>query len=237
MFPDATLVLLPGMDGTGRMFAPFVRALSPFIHPDVISYPVDRSLGYAELESYVEQGLPAEGPIVLLGESFSGPLALRVAARGHPRLAAVVLVASFARSPLPIIGPWLRQCVGAWCFRFSPPDWIVRNYLAGRDAPDDLIAHFQDAVRTVSAAVMARRAKDVLAVDVRPLLSQIKVPVLLLTAARDRLVSQKAAADFRALGDRLEIVSMDAPHLILQRQPVAAAQAIEVFVRKLSCSA
>lgn len=45
------LVLLPGLDGTGELFAPFVAALGA-IPSQVIAYPHDRVMGYAELEAY-----------------------------------------------------------------------------------------------------------------------------------------------------------------------------------------
>lgn len=231
-----TLAMLPGMDGTGRMFTDFTAALPPSIDPVVISYPVDEPLGYAELETYLEGNLPTVGRFALLGESFSGPLALRIAARGHPRLAAVVLVASFARNPLPGIGAWLRPFVGSWCFRIAPPQWVIRRFLAGTDASSNLIADFQAAVRTVSAAVMARRAKEVLVVDVRQSLPQIRVPVLLLSATHDKLVSSRSSNDFGVLENDFEHVSIDAPHLILQVQPGIAARAIESFLARRSAT-
>lgn len=230
----ATLVLLPGMDGTGMLFKALTAALPESIRPVVVAYPPDREMGYPELEAFVEAALPAERRFVMLGESFSGPLALRIAARGHSRLAGIVLVASFARNPLPRLGPWLRPFVGSWCFRFAPPRWIVRRFLAGPDAPDDLVGEFQAAVRTVSPAVMAKRARGILSVDVRNLLPQIRVPVLLLSAARDRLVSVKSGDDFHVLRERFECVSIDAPHLILQLQPVIASQGIEEFLQRIS---
>jgi pimeloyl-ACP methyl ester carboxylesterase len=222
------------MDGTGLLFEDFKAALPASIDPVVISYPVDQQLGYVELESYVERQLPSMGSFVLLGESFSGPVALAIAARGHPRLAAVILVASFARNPWSRAGKWLRPFVGSWCFRFLLPPWIIRRFLAGSDAPAVLIADFQAAVGTVSAAVLSRRAREILTVDLRPALSQIRVPVLLLSAARDRLVPANFRIEFGLLEDRFEHVSIDAPHLILQRRPAEAARVIESFLGRRS---
>ncbi|MBI3865568.1 MAG: alpha/beta fold hydrolase [Planctomycetia bacterium] len=228
-----SLVLLPGMDGTGQMFNSFTAALPATIRSVVVTYPPDRPLGYPELEAIAEQAFPAEGWFVVLGESFSGPLAMRIAARGHPRLAGIVLIASFVHNPLPRLGPILRPFVGSWSFGFPPPCWTIRRYLAGADAPDDLIAEFQGAVRTVSPAVMAKRAREVLAVDVRGLLPRIRVPVLLLVAGHDRLVSTKMKDDFRELGDFFKYVCVDAPHLILQRKPESAAEIIEGFLQRI----
>ena len=45
------LVLLPGMDGTGELFAPFVAALKREFKVVVVRYPTNEPLGYAELEA------------------------------------------------------------------------------------------------------------------------------------------------------------------------------------------
>jgi surfactin synthase thioesterase subunit len=61
-----TLVLLPGLDGTGRLFKPFLRELPADWRVIVVVYPMDARLGYAELAALALSGLPAEGPLVLL---------------------------------------------------------------------------------------------------------------------------------------------------------------------------
>jgi pimeloyl-ACP methyl ester carboxylesterase len=229
---DLSLVLLPGMDGTGRLFEPFVAELPAALNSIVVRYPVNRPLGYADLEPLVESALPSAGPFVLLAESFSGPLALRVA-RGHQRLVALVLVGSFARSP---IARWLsafRHVAGSWCFRFAPPSWLIGRYLAGDDAPAALVAAVRSAVMAVAPAVMAKRIREVLAVDVRSLLPAIHVPVFHISGSRDRLIAPRSVEDFQTLGGPFETASLDAPHLILQTQPVAAARLIEQFIREL----
>ena len=76
-----TLVLLPGMDGTGRLFQPFVEALGSEVHVQTIAYPPSESLTCAELAAFATSALPRAGPLVILGESFSGPIAVEVAAR------------------------------------------------------------------------------------------------------------------------------------------------------------
>jgi pimeloyl-ACP methyl ester carboxylesterase len=229
---ETSLVLLPGMDGTGRLFAPSIAELPSGLTSAVVAYPVDGLLGYVELEALVESALPSAGPFVLLAESFSGPLALRVAARGHPRLRGLVLVGSFARSPA---GPWLsslRHVICSWCFRFAPPSRLIRRYLAGDDAPAELVDAVRSAVAAVAPTVMAKRFREVLAVDDRDLLGAIGVPVLSVTGSRDRLIAPRSVGDFQTLGGPLQTATLDAPHLILQTQPAAAAQLVEHFIRE-----
>src|SRR5713226_3154653 len=96
-------LLLPGMDGTGKLFTSFERQLSPELHPRIISYPPDRVLGYQQLLGEIRV---SPGPFAIVAESFSGPLAIELASRYANRLCALVLVASFVRNPSTLAG-WL----------------------------------------------------------------------------------------------------------------------------------
>eukprot|EP01136_Pigoraptor_vietnamica_P024202 Opistho-1_new@77020 len=98
-----TLVLLPGMDGTGDLLDSFVAAMSPGIKVKVLRYPVAEVLDYEGLEVLVRDELPVDEPYVLLGESFSGPVAISIAASRPPQLAGLVLCCTFARNPLPLM--------------------------------------------------------------------------------------------------------------------------------------
>jgi pimeloyl-[acyl-carrier protein] methyl ester esterase len=227
-----SLVMLPGMDGTGRLFEPFLANLPESWTPVVVRYPADRPLGYADLLPLVEAELPANGQFVILAESFSGPIAVRLAARRNPRLVAVVLVASFDRFPR---AAWLSQCrwlVRSIFFQLPLPAWGIRRFLAGDDATAELVAAVQAAVRTVSPAVMARRAREILAIDARDSLPCIGVPVLAISGSRDRLVPRENVEDLRILGNLLATETLDAPHLVLQRQPAESARVIEKFLER-----
>jgi pimeloyl-ACP methyl ester carboxylesterase len=89
------IVLLPGLHGTGHLFADFARECPSAFVPRVIEYPCDRFLDYRELLPFVRDRLPQDSDFVILGESFSGPLAVMLAAGRPRRLRAVVLVATF----------------------------------------------------------------------------------------------------------------------------------------------
>ena len=93
------VVLLPGLEGTGRLFARFLAAATGALDLRVVRYPSDRVLRYAALMGLVRKQLPREERWALLAESFSGPLALRLAAEAPPGLGAVALAASFHRQP------------------------------------------------------------------------------------------------------------------------------------------
>ena len=64
-----TLLLLPGMDGTGELFADFVKLLPSWIEPHVVSYPRDQRLSYDQLLPILESALPSNESFVMLAES------------------------------------------------------------------------------------------------------------------------------------------------------------------------
>ena len=99
------LVLLPGMDGTGQLFGRFLEALGPEVRAIVIAYPPAQNLDYSQLEAFVRSKLPSDQPFVILGESFSGPIAVSIAASPPDGLRGIVLCCSFVRNPRPAGSP------------------------------------------------------------------------------------------------------------------------------------
>jgi pimeloyl-[acyl-carrier protein] methyl ester esterase len=222
------LRLLPGLNGTTDLFAGFLGALPPSIEPEAISYSSTIPQGYPEL---LEELSPPTGPLAVLGESFSGPLSILYAARYPEAVKALVLVGTFARSPLPF--SWLvRPLIRPALFRRPLPAWLVRALMFGSEASHDEVTGFQACLRGVTPAVLARRAREALSVDVTASFVSLRCPVLYLAGARDRLIWPWNLARLRHLMPALEAVTLDAPHLILQRRPTEAAGAVTDFLVK-----
>lgn len=227
----ARALLLPGIDGSGRLFGPLLAA-EPKLDVEVVSYPPDAPLGIDELVALVRTRLP-EGPFLLVAESFSGPIAIRLAAGRPPGLAGLVLAATFLHAPLP---PLLRPAAALAVppvLALPLPAAFVRLFLAGTDAPDALVEEVRRAVAAVSPAVLARRVADALAVDVREDLARVHAPILFLAPARDHLVRTDAAEEVLAVHPDAEVVTLEAPHMILQRCPHASLARIEELARRL----
>lgn len=60
-----SLVLLPGLDGTGLLFKPLTDVLPSAFRPIVVRYPVDRMLEYDALADEVAGHLPTSSPFLL----------------------------------------------------------------------------------------------------------------------------------------------------------------------------
>ena len=225
------LILLPGLDGTGVLFEPLAAAMPRHIEPIVVAYPNDPPLGYDELTELVASRLPASEPFTLLGESFSGVVALRVAARRPAALAGVILCGAFVRNPT-----WLprhaRAAVGAWLFPFWKRSIIARLRL-GREPSAPLLALFRKALALAGGAAVARRAREILTVDAEAELLACEAPILYLAGARDFVVPSRNLRHILRLRGDVRTVTLNAPHWLLQTVPIEAAKAIAEFVRSL----
>ena len=224
-----TAILLPGLDGSGRLFAPLLAAGPRAFDPELIAFPPDQPLGFDELAALVRPRLPRRR-FVLLAESFSGPLAIRLAAERPRGLVALVLAATFLHRPLDALLHPVRGLVGARLFGLPMPAAVIRRFMAGPDAPDALVAEVQRAVAAVPPAVMAHRSAEALQVDAREALAGVDAPILFLSPTRDQLIRRDAHEDVLALRPDAEVALLDAPHMVLQRCPHASlARIVEVL--------
>lgn len=225
-----TLVLLPGMDGTGELFQPLLQALNPSLAVKVVRYPTHELLGYAELEAIVRAALPA-GPYILLGESFSGPIAILIAASDSERLVGVILCCSFAASP--------RQLAAVAAPALSlplplPPVFAVAAALAGKSSNGLIRGMLRRALSQVAPRVLRHRLATALKVNFTEKLAQIKVPFLYMQATQDWLVPPSAAQAIRSVLPKAQVIQVVGPHLLLQVNPVDSMRAIESFVASIN---
>lgn len=226
-----TLVLLPGLDGTGDLFAPFCDALGGSLSVIVVRYPADASLDYHELESIAATQLPAEGPLVLLGESFSGPIAIALASKFPERVKGLVLCCSFLLNPRPGLARFL--VLGPILPAGRVPTWLTSIFLFGRFGTPQLRTALHAALFKISSATLRARMKAVLSVDASAAFRGTSMPTLYLQATEDRLIPRSAARYVEDVRPEVRVIAIEAPHGLLQAAPVAAAQAVAAFVREV----
>jgi pimeloyl-[acyl-carrier protein] methyl ester esterase len=229
-----TLVLLPGLDGTGLLFSDFISALGPEFEAIVARYPTERGLSYAELESLVRALLPTDRPFVLLGESFSGPIAVSISASRPRGLVGLILCCSFARYPRRLLAK-LRALVPVIPVkgRFVS---LVGRIANRRGVSPALRSRLREVAAKVSSSVLRARIGEVLRADVRNKLSEIEVPILYLRASYDGVIPPRASEEIRRLVPRVRVVEFDAPHFLLQAVARRAAEVIGEFAREVGGS-
>jgi pimeloyl-ACP methyl ester carboxylesterase len=231
------LVLMPGMDGTGKLFSEFVAALPSSFETVIVRYPTEQIFSFAELDGIVRAACPVAEPFLLVAESFSTPVAIKVAATNPANLAGIVLCVGFAASP---VRGWRR--LAGWLlallvFRLPISDLVLKFWLIGADAPASLLAAVRSAISSVQPKVLAGRLWEVLKCDVRADLNLVAVPILYLQAKGDRLVSGSCLEEIGRIRPQMKVVSIEGPHLLLQRQPRKVAEAVAEFARSCCPSA
>ena len=235
-FPAPTLLLLlPGMDGTARLFQRFDAALraQSTITTQAIAYPA-APLAYAALEAFVRERLPQDRPFVVLAESFSGPLGAALRANPPPGMRALILCCSFVRNPRPLLAP-LRHLLGMVPFG-TLPGFALRQALLAPYATPALQAELAAALAQVPPSVLRQRLRAVLETDASRSFARGSLPVLYLRARHDRLVPPANALQILHLEPGTQLVDIDAPHMLLQAAPAAAAHAVAAFLTGLSAA-
>jgi pimeloyl-ACP methyl ester carboxylesterase len=218
------LVLLPGLDGTGQLFDRFTRIVPSEVQTEIVPLPPDL-LSYRSLTGFLAQRLDLGPESLLVAESFSGPLAVALAARMP--LAGIVLCNSFIEPPAP---PLLRTVIHPSLFRMAPPLWVVRRYLVGRSAPEDLVLEVRDLIASLPGELIAGRLTTILSVDAAAELQRSQCPILYLRGAQDLLVPESSGtAMTMAAPSRVRIGRVPGPHLLLQASPRMAWDHIEMF--------
>jgi pimeloyl-ACP methyl ester carboxylesterase len=218
-------VLLPGLDGTGELFAPLLQALGDDVTTSVVRYAAELTL-----DEYVESaGKALPDSCALIAESFSGPVAITVAARHPDKVRCLVLCATFAVSPFRTL---LRAAkfIPARLFRPSALLPSIVNHFCLNGASIALRPSPVAAVCSVPPAIMRARLGCLAVTDVRPMLPRIATPVLYLRASYDRVVSARLGLEMTSLLPNVKVVEIDGPHLLLQARPRECATEIRQFV-------
>jgi pimeloyl-ACP methyl ester carboxylesterase len=83
----------------------------------------------------------------------------------------------------------------------------------------------------VSAEVIRSRIMELMAADETAALRQVFVPVLVLRATRDRVVSRRATQVILRNSPVAKMVEIDGPHLLLQTRAAECAEAVVNFLR------
>lgn len=218
------------MDGTGDCFAPFLDQLDPSIPRTVISYDTQRPFDYAELEIQVRSQLPTDEAFVILGESFSGPIAVSIAARPPANLIGAIFVCTFVRSPLPLF-KGMQAMVAKLPLKLAP-FFIIQHFILGKYSTPSLKKMLAQAIAKVSNSVFQVRANAALNVDYSDLAGQIQLPCLSIVASEDLLMSKATSEHLALCVKGIEVEKIRAPHFVLQVVPHLAAQHVQNFLKK-----
>ena len=215
-------------------------ATSPLTLDDLAADVAADVLGHCRIQMTNGGEATREPGVVLVGASLGGVVALRVAARLGNRVRALVLAAtdpcpetdgSRARRRATLD---LADRLGARSvFRALAPSMFGRT--TRRDRPV-LVSRWLAGVleidpRSVRPVVEAALSRD----DLRPLLPEIRCPVLVLAGAEDEIASVGASdALVHGLPSSRRVIVREAGHSLHLEQPLQVANLVSELLRELT---
>lgn len=221
------LILLPGLDGTGELFEPFINELPATLDVETIAYPTEPTLSYNELLAYVEIQLPKED-FIIIAESFSGWIAYQIALQNFVHLRSIIFVATFLQPPklLKFSKFFPLRLIAS----LSIPRIIIKHLLLGKKVEDHRITFFQQTIDKVPSNIIVFRLQEIAQLSLSQDISKLEVSYI--KAIDDKLVESQCIAQFKACFARVMVDEVDGGHLILQANPQECAKIVMNRMRK-----
>ncbi|HEX9626521.1 MAG TPA: alpha/beta hydrolase [Acidiferrobacterales bacterium] len=218
------------MDGTDRLSAGLVKALPPGSDSGIIAYPTDRFLDYDELERWVRARLPRSERFILVAQSFSGPVAYRIARRPPPNLALLVLVASFVEPPHPGLR-WVQSWLPLrLLLRRALAGGVVTRLLLGKPAGPELLERFRRVLAGVPGEVLSRRLSAM--AQLPPARESIRVPCVYIRPRDDNLVAPRNIDVIRRIAPDLRVYTVEGRHFVTETNPAACVDALREALKE-----
>jgi pimeloyl-[acyl-carrier protein] methyl ester esterase len=214
------VVLLPGLHGSRALFSSFVALAPAWATCLPLALPTVGGQTFDEISDVIFPELKSLEGFVLLGESFSGPIAARLSARLGQKVALLVLcnpvVEMSVRVPEGILA---SIAASAWM-----PAWGASMALSGGDM--SIARAALDEVRALPKGILAQRLSAVYSATEEELASNLSSPLLTILGTNDNLVSLSRSRAFFSRIKESTIAEIEGPHLIVQTRPAEVWEAI-----------
>ncbi len=206
------VLLIPGMDGTGKLFSPLLDELPSGLDTQVICLndlitqnPIEQALEIASLIGSEE--------VIILSESYSGYIAYHLALLPNLNIKHVIFAASFLENPT-----WLSRLNKLLPLNLVRsgliPDIALSTVLFAQRNNKNLVKLFMSSLNLVNNSTLRQRLKAI-ANLVRPN-KLVSVPCTYVQASNDYLVSKRAVDVFKELCININIVKANGGHFIVQ---------------------
>ena len=216
------VILLPGLASDAALWRHQVPALTAAGH----TVHVTDAHARADTLSAMARLVLAEheGPLVLVGTSMGGILALEVFRKAPQRVAALALLGSSARPDTPTMIELRSAAVLE--FEQGRMDEVLRAnvpfaFHPRRQADAALVGDYFEMVRRAGAAQLIQQNRAIMArPDSRPLLRRVRCPVLLVCGDADALTPPESSQEIAAAVPQSELHLLpQCGHLLTWERP------------------
>ncbi len=220
------IVLLPGLDGTGKLFKPFIEALPKSIETEIISYDKQKRQSYQELIDFVISKLPQDN-YILLAESFSGYIAYKIALKKPKNLKHIIFVATFLKNPRPIL---LNFILYSPILYLPLPKFLIKLLFFDFSTNNSTIELFQDVIKKIPIKILYFRLHEIKKLKLEN--KKLTLPVTFIQANNDQLVPKNSINDWKSICKKINLFQIDGKHFILQSNPNMCVNALKPLLSK-----
>jgi pimeloyl-ACP methyl ester carboxylesterase len=182
---------MPGLDGTGKLFAPIIPLLEQHFELTIVTYPdLDSFSDYIDC---AQRQLPETPGFTQLAESFSDPVAMALMARQPDQIGASVLAATFVRSPLAALTR-MANYIPEQVFSIGAlSEFALDVYETEDEDLSETLPLPLNITEQLDGGLLKHRIAVFSRIDISAMLPDIEVPILYLHALRDRIVTETDA--------------------------------------------
>ena len=230
------VILLPGLASDAALWRHQVPALAAAGHTVHITDAHARAGTLSAMARLVLTD--HEGPLVLVGTSMGGILALEVFRQAPERVAAMALLGSSARPDTPQMTTLRSAAVRE--FEQGRVDEVLRAnvpfaFHPSRQGDAALVAEYFDMVGRAGPAQLIRQNRAIMArPDSRPLLPRLQCPVLVVCGDADALTPPECSREVAAAVPQAELHLLPGcGHLLTWEQPEAVNALLLTWLTRL----
>ncbi len=234
-------LLLPGLHGTADLYAALIRHLNKrsakkglTFNYNALTYPQNIKQKYGSLVKWIQQEINIDSietpKLLIIAESFSAPIALRLADANPDKVSAVVIAAGFCASPVNMTFGLLPLRP---LFMVSPPRAALKHFLLGENVKKKKLNKLRSLLNSIPSKILSQRLRSVLTLEEANLPAISDTPLLLLQAQHDALIPWDIQNQLESHLPHAETRWFDSPHLLFQSRPKAAAKQIVKFISQL----
>ena len=193
--------------------------------------------GYAETVAEFLEAL-GSGPVLVVGHSLGGAIAIALAAQRPHAVTGLVLLASCAKLP------WVDSSWGRLLPYVPGPLWktffisTAQKLLFARGVPGHAVSLGMQELRSCRAETILKDLQAAKAMDLTQQATGLDVPTLILCGSQDRLTPPALSADLKGLipGSRLSLIE-EAGHMLLLEVPTRVNEEVLNFAKSLMIEA